>query len=445
MTSLTEAHFCGISSQSSIYGLTFLFTAESTHKVLVASSKRKVYCIEYSKNQQNIIFSIREVHFTYIPGRAEIISIDAFNQVCHVHDFVVGITFTKVILIEGISPITSFLMLIFKFSDKIQSDNTAKQSQYFNIYSYWEPSNECDLDKIAQSCLHFCLDFIPFHLTHTEPFIKGSKEMVWLLSGSDCKIHMYREDKTRQTYSEEPSDVCFPEFEDLTSVVMWMDFITTTETRLTAFGCKDGSVIVTYLNLMPEVRIQSSWKIQHDGPISFAKLFQDSVNSSSQGGDMNMDSVNLFVGNTLEVSVVYRDILKNGLDLSSQYFLPNSNKYDCATCGLIADIDMDGKNDLLLGTYGQQLLVYKWKEGTKDKKGSYTLFHQQLFPNPLLAMNYVDITGDGLKELLILTTKGLHILQHDLEKATELCIQRMKCLLQNLLNEELEKILTEDS
>lgn len=31
-----------------------------------------------------------------------------------------------------------------------QSDNGGKQSQYFNIYSDWEPSNECDLDSIAR-------------------------------------------------------------------------------------------------------------------------------------------------------------------------------------------------------------------------------------------------------------------------------------------------------
>ena len=68
MGSMIEAHFCGIASQSSIYGLTSLFTGESSHKVLVASSRRKVYCIEYSRNINSVIFSTRVVQFTYIPG-----------------------------------------------------------------------------------------------------------------------------------------------------------------------------------------------------------------------------------------------------------------------------------------------------------------------------------------------------------------------------------------
>lgn len=285
MGSMIEAHFCGIASQSSIYGLTSLFTGESSHKVLVASSRRKVYCIEFSKNNYSVIFSTRVVQFTYIPEGAEIISIDAFNQACHVHDFVVGITFTK-------------------------SDNGAKQSQYFNIYSDWEPSNECDLDSIAQGCLSICLDFIPFHLTHTELITNETKEMVWLLSGSDCKIHLYREDKTRQTYCEETSDECFPEFKDLTSIVLWMDFITSSDSRLTAIGCKDGLVIVTSVRLIPETEIESSWQIQHDSPISIIKLFQDSDLLNLQKMSFcNKNSdviINLLVGNTLEVSVIYR-------------------------------------------------------------------------------------------------------------------------------------------
>ncbi|GFY73480.1 KICSTOR complex protein kaptin [Trichonephila inaurata madagascariensis] len=417
-----EAHFCGISSQSSIYGLTTLFTGESSHKILVASSKRKVYCIEYSKNQQSVIFSTREVQFTYIPGGAEIISMDAFNQACHEHDFVVGITFTK-------------------------CGTLGTMSQYFNIYSDWEPSNKCDLDNIAQGCLSICLEFIPFHLTHTELIVDGVKEMVWLLSGSDLKIHLYREDKTRQTYCEEPSITCFPEFAALDSLVMWMDFFTTSESRLTALGCKDGYVIVTSVKL-PDTCLQSSWKIQHDGPVSVVRLFQDSDLESIPNNPFchkyESGKINLCVGNTIEVSVVYRDILKNGLELASQELLPNSSKYDCVTCGLIADIDMDGNNEVILGTYGQKLLVYKWKVNTENGKGSYILCHQQMFPYPLLVLSYIDIIGDGVKELLILTTNGLHILQHDLTKIQDVCFSRMKWISKNIPNEKLREYLKMD-
>lgn len=45
------------------------------------------------------------------------------------------------------------ILLMYRFLKMFfQSDNGGKQSQYFNIYSDWEPSNECDLDSIARKC-----------------------------------------------------------------------------------------------------------------------------------------------------------------------------------------------------------------------------------------------------------------------------------------------------
>lgn len=51
--------------------------------------------------------------------------------------------------------------------------------------------------------------------------------------------------------------------------------------------------------------------------------------------------------------------MENGLNLSSQFILPNSDKFDCVTCGLISDIDMDGRNEILLGSYGQVGYLFK--------------------------------------------------------------------------------------
>lgn len=55
---------------------------------------------------------------------------------------------------------------------------------------------------------------------------------------------------------------------------------------------------------------------------------------------------------------LFRNVLDNGLSLSSQHVLPNSDKFDCITCGLISDIDMDGRNEILLGSYGQVSYFY---------------------------------------------------------------------------------------
>lgn len=43
--------------------------------------------------------------------------------------------------------------------------------------------------------------------------------------------------------------------------------------------------------------------------------------------------------------------------------------------------------------------------------GHFQLQWRRSFKSPLLSVIYLDLTGDGLRELAVLTLKGLHILQ----------------------------------
>jgi len=46
-----------------------------------------------------------------------------------------------------------------------------------------------------------------------------------------------------------------------------------------------------------------------------------------------------------------RDVLRCGL--KEPLFLPDSNKFDAVLTGSVIDIDFDGQNEILIGTYGQ--------------------------------------------------------------------------------------------
>lgn len=100
---------------------------------------------------------------------------------------------------------------------------------YLNIYSEWEESEEFNLESIAQNCLNVELSYIPYYLSHTHiiTWLNDeiiNKEVAFLLSGSDNKIHVYRESKTNHSYKESDKDH-FPEFNKLPSVVTWFDII----------------------------------------------------------------------------------------------------------------------------------------------------------------------------------------------------------------------------
>ncbi|GCB83423.1 hypothetical protein scyTo_0023474, partial [Scyliorhinus torazame] len=131
-----------------------------------------------------------------------------------------------------------------------------------------------------------------------------------------------------------------------------------------------------------------------------------------------------------------RDVLKNGLN--DQAILPESDQYDSVLCALVTDVDFDGVKEVLLGTYGQELLCYKsCTGGAPDPEamesglaprlqGEFRLLWRRSFQSPLLSMAYADLTCDGLCELTVESLKGLHILQHSLTQTASLVLQRLR-------------------
>ena len=109
-------------------------------------------------------------------------------------------------------------------------------------------------------------------------------ETVFLLSGDDLKIHMYREIQvsevkkkvpriykdleynlcfmtdmhyitsflyTQVSFQEEPSDMWFPELQGLPSSVTYMDMRVMEGQRLTALGCQNGYLKCAVVDLTP--------------------------------------------------------------------------------------------------------------------------------------------------------------------------------------------------
>ena len=99
----------------------------------------------------------------------------------------------------------------------------------------------------------------------------------------------------------------------------------------------------------------------------------------------------------------FRNVLSN--ELKESFTLAGSEKHDVITCSLVTDLQMDHQPTILLGTYGQELLAYRFVNE------SWCLSWQKSFSHPILALDYCDVTGDGVRELVALTTRGVQILQ----------------------------------
>ncbi|XP_017752920.1 PREDICTED: kaptin-like [Eufriesea mexicana] len=415
MNNLTDAHWFPLTSQGNIYSMTKLCSINGPNKVLVASLKRKIYSCEYHLMPNlHLRPLVKELLFTYIPSGAEIISIDAYNKSDSGDGFVIGITILKA------------------------STDTSVE-RYLNIYTEGAIDGEGDegssIEAIAQNCLMVELAYTPYHLYHTILAQQNTpNEVVWLLSGSDYKIHMIREDKLNHSYSESPIEKYFPELHDIHGIAIWINIYhyDNYNWRLTVIGCECGLVNVSITNVS-ELKIYQSWKLRYDKPISSVSIFSlqnnianpSFINSKSSKYFLNDQEIklNVLVVNTSN-AVVFMDILSNGMN--EDITLNGNETSDCILCSCIADINMDGQNEILLGTYGQEVLIFCFINNT------WELIIRKLFDAPVHSICYMDITNDGIKELIVLTQRGVHILQHNIMDVKDKWKKRYKKLLEEI-------------
>ncbi|NXA00949.1 KPTN protein, partial [Nesospiza acunhae] len=348
--------------------------------LLAAALKGKVLLFRYRQLRPRLRPLARELQFTYIPVDAEIVSIDSFPKSPPQRGLVVGITFIK--------------------------DSGDKPSPFLNIYCDYEPGCEFDLDSVAQSCLNLELRFTPFQLCHAQVRVGQHLETVFLLSGNDPAIHLYRENPGSHQFEEQPLQLLFPELQDLPSTALWLDVrpLPGSGHRLSALGCQSGFVRAARVDEGARVILQS-WSSQQDGPISAVLLFQ----LPTEAHEDPEDSWSLLVSSTLEAAVVYRRLLRRGL--AEPLELPGSRGSDAVVCAKVADVDFDGAAEVLLGTYGQELLCYKYFGSVSGAFGQFRPLWSRRFPSPLLALEPLDLTGDGLREIAVVCLGGLHVLQ----------------------------------
>ncbi|XP_044730220.1 KICSTOR complex protein kaptin-like [Chrysoperla carnea] len=396
MENMVYAHYFPLTSQGNIYSMTKLAVLNS-FKLLIASLKREIICFEYVENATLLTPSSKEVLFTYIPNGAEIIAVDAFNKSNKGNDIVIGITIIKT--------------------------DVPKES-YFNIYT-GEDNADFNIDNISQNCLMIDLNYTPYQLYHTIiPLFEeesNKSEIVWLLSGSDSKIHLYRDTDGNHSYKETDITKSFVELANVPSIVLWMDvmYYGSKKRRITVFGCESGYVQVSTVDTKNNC-VLNTWNIQFVNMIACVKLFTLNSNSINiQNIETEMPQINLVVTNTILPSVVFMDLLKNGL--SKKKLLLKSNFYNTQSTCCIADIDYDGENEILIGTYGQEILAYKYK-----KENDWSLSEHRSFGNPIYSIQFLDITSDGMRELIVLTLKGVHIIQNKPEDIEKKLLSRLK-------------------
>ncbi|XP_057333518.1 KICSTOR complex protein kaptin-like isoform X3 [Microplitis mediator] len=406
---MINIHWFPLTSQGNVYSMSKLCSPYGTNKILVASLKRKIFSCGYQQNNTKILRPlVKELLFTYIPSGAEIISVDAYNKHHSDEEFVIGITIIK-------------------------PSNEGSIERYLNIYSESTgdgENSETSIETIAQNCLTVELTYTPYLLYHTTIQDEEiGQEVVWLISGSDNQLHMIREDKLNHGYTEFPLDKYFPELVNLQTIVLWINvyYYNNNKRRLTAVSCECGLVKVTLVDVENKKKLKE-WMLRYDRPVSRIQIFSQRNNLSSQmftkEDDVNTQpNLNILIVNALDPSIVFTDILRYGM--KKEVVLQTGDNTDCILSSCVADINMDGNNEILLGTYSHEILIYIYD------KSKWILMDRKKFDSPVHSMCYLDLTGDGLKELVVLTQRGVYFLQHEPKEVADLWRKRFEKLMKS--------------
>ena len=208
---------------------------------------------------------------------------------------------------------------------------------------------------------------------------------------------------------------------------LWTDLAEVGETRVTATGCGCGLLVVTSVTISSPESLQT-WRREFAGPVTCTRLFSVlpeplppppflQVHSRPEREERQLE---LCVAHSLGQTEVFTNILQAGLTDSSP--LPESDLHDVVTTICVADVDMKGQNDLILGTYGHQLLSYR------HSAQGWRLAWTRSLSAPVLGLRWEDVTGDGVREVVVVTTRGVQVLQSQLDQVKQVTLDRLKTL-----------------
>ena len=377
-----EINFDLLRSQSNIYGVScFKQPNQASSKLLVSLLEGRIFMWEYIKQTNNEMKCLsKEVAFTYIPGNCHIISIDSFS--CEARGLVVGVTFCK-------ESNEKFLNIYYNYDDDVPV------------------GQEWNLDHVAQNRRSFEINFTPYQLTHCKVYNpkNGEYKTVFILLGSDEYFHVYAQSKTKGDFINESAKAYFVELGGNYGIPTYLEIRNIGEKRISVIGNSIGGINVFLVDTIKNM-IVSSWSMEHDSPIAQCHLFTE------------LKLVHLVVISARELAVVYENILENGL--KNPLILEKSDSYDCVTCCDVSDINYDGCKEVLIGTYGSELLAYSFKNKSDECK-SLSPIWTRTFSAPVLKVKLVDLIGDGVNEMVVVTTNGVHMMQLNLSTLLDLC------------------------
>ncbi|GAA5815474.1 hypothetical protein MFLAVUS_008986 [Mucor flavus] len=325
-------------------------------------------------------------------GKSEVIAIDAVEETCD----------DKIKLLVALA-----------VAEKTEEDSE-ELSYSLRIYgntSDTKPFLEQALFAIGDSSQIIQLNAAPMQISHVQIDYEGRLQTAFLLTSMDGIIHLYVQSSQTKLFTELSSSTFFPILGAISNHrtnILFMHILDQPNgNRVICAGGQDGEIFLGFYNKVGKET--KSHAIRIFSPITSVLIFQPRASNATRADD----ELHVVVTCAIEQAIVYRSIETDGLSTSRT--LPLSGNFDSVLCSHVMDVDWDGEKEILIGTYGRQVLIYKQVAGTQV----YTVLWRRQFAYPIYRITHLDLNRDGLDELIVSTMYGVHIFQPNMKKARE--------------------------
>ncbi|KAL7751352.1 hypothetical protein RI367_003212 [Sorochytrium milnesiophthora] len=323
------------------------------------------------------------------------------------------------------------------------AQTTAHGSKAYALQIYGSLSSGVTLEKklfsLASDYDTVLLGYIPLQIRNVTIMNNGRSFAALLVSGSDRKIHLYAENPVLRKFSEVRLRRYFPGLERVSQCVacLYLCYVRP-KCRLVVCGCENGDVFVMLdtLNASQEVYAgqQTAYHLVLAPTIESTVVVRDILILDDQAP--SLDSVpETETGTEVDASSTPASPTSPVLQLEFNggrtrlLELPKSTHFESVLCAHTMDTSWTGQLDVLLGTFGQRILVYRYDQ-TQE---SYELHHVQRLAYPVLSIASTDLNQDGLQELVVTSTMGVHVFQHNLLQAKQRLIRDLLPQAQHVL------------
>jgi len=201
--------------------------------------------------------------------------------------------------------------------------------------------------------------------------------------------------------------------------------------RVSFYGCETGYSMLAIVD-SEKNQILYCFAELYLSPVTVVQLF-NIYNRTVKVGDLISDSTDHYIPDydtvnekeqvcllvAAECAVVYMNVLENNLECAIT--LTNSINTLIVT-SLIADINFDSKNEILLGTYKHYILSYVYENDTWEEQQKLDIRH------PVYTICYLDINGEGVNDMVVMSGRGIHIFKHEPKDLILLLQERLKTL-----------------